>query len=78
MTPGVTPDTLDGISWTFFLELSNSLKEEKFDYIPGRRTLINKASGGHRPLTIAPPRDKIVQAGMKIILNNIFEPTLLE
>lgn len=78
MTPGVTPETLDGINWEWFLELSKSLKEEKFQFKPGRRILIDKASGGKRPLTIAPPRDKIVQAGIKIILNAIYEPTFLD
>lgn len=77
MTPfffGVSTDTLDGIDWSFFLNLSDKLTTEKFQFKAGRRIQIDKA----RPLTIASARDKIVQAGLKIILNSIFEPTFLE
>lgn len=51
------------------------LKEEKFEFSPGRRVYIPKESGGERPLTIAPPRDKVVQECIRIILETIFEPT---
>lgn len=78
MTPGINPETLDGLNWDWFVETSESLKQEKFAFKPGRRILMDKSSGGKRPLTIAPPRDKIVQAGMKIILNAIYEPVFLE
>jgi group II intron reverse transcriptase/maturase len=78
MTPGITPETLDGIDWPYFEDLSKSLKNESFYFKPGRRINIDKASGGKRPLTIAPPRDKIVQEAIKIILNSIFEPTFLD
>jgi group II intron reverse transcriptase/maturase len=33
-----------------------------------------KASGGEWPLTVAPPRDKVVQEVMRMILEAIFEP----
>ena len=36
-----------------------------------------KANGGLRPLTIASPRDKIVQQAIKMILEAIFEPIFL-
>ena len=69
MTPGITPETLDGINWKFFVDLSHSLKNESFNFKP------IKADGGKRPLTIG---DKIVQEAMKLILNSIFEPTFLD
>jgi retron-type reverse transcriptase len=41
--------------------------------------VIPKADGvSLRPLTIAPPRDKIVQEVMRMILEAIFEPTFSE
>jgi len=41
--------------------------------------MIPKADGiSMRPLTIAPPRDKIVQEVMRMILEAIFEPTFLD
>jgi group II intron reverse transcriptase/maturase len=77
MTPGITPTTLDGTSWETFCQISSSLKDESFQFKPSRRIHIPKASGGKRPLTIAPPRDKIVQEALRLLLNAIFEPTFL-
>ncbi len=79
MTPGISPSTLDGVSIEVFRKIIASLKNESFQFSPGRRVDIPKASGvGTRPLTIAPPRDKIVQEVMRMILEAIFEPTFLE
>jgi len=78
MTPGITPETLDGISSERIETLSERLRNESFEFSPGRRVQIPKPSGGTRPLTVAPPMDKIVQEAMRIILNAIFEPTFLD
>nr|AIB08376.1 hypothetical protein [Neoporphyra perforata] len=78
MTPGITTETLDGISFDVLKDISNSLLKESFRFKPGRRIQIPKPSGGERPLSIASPRDKIVQEAMRIILNAVFEPTFLE
>jgi hypothetical protein len=51
MTPGVTPETLDGMSKDVLKEISNRLSDESFQFNPGRRIIIPKASGGTRPLT---------------------------
>nr|CRX66588.1 putative reverse transcriptase protein [Axinella verrucosa] len=75
MTPGVVPETLDGVSYETVKEISDGLRNETFQFKPGRKTQIPKQSGGLRSLTIAPPRDKIVQEAMRILLNDIFEPT---
>jgi retron-type reverse transcriptase len=74
MTPGVTPETLDGISKSRIESLSQSLKDESFTFSPSRRVQIPKASGGFRPLSVAPPMDKIVQEAMKLVLESIYEP----
>jgi hypothetical protein len=78
MTPGITPETLDGISYEYFQELSEALRTQTFRFKPGRRIQIPKPSGGTRPLTIGSPRDKIVQEAIRIILNAIYEPIFLE
>lgn len=78
MTPGITPETLDGMSNEVLQEISYLLKSEKFQFSPGRRERIPKKSGGERPLTIAPSRDKLVQEGMRMILEAIYEPTFLD
>jgi retron-type reverse transcriptase len=52
------------------------MKDGNFQFKPGRRMQIPKpGKQGTRPLTIAPPRDKIVQEVMRMILEEIFEPT---
>lgn len=74
MTPGIVPGTLDGISYEFLADLSNRIKNEKFEFKPGRRIYIPKPQGGLRPLTIAPPKDKVVQESIRTILEVIYEP----
>jgi hypothetical protein len=78
MTPGINPTTLDGFSIDVIKEIIENIKTDKFQFGPGRRVLIPKSNGGQRPLTIASPRDKIVQEVMRMILEAIFEPTLSE
>lgn len=75
MTPGIDKITLDGMSMAVFGEIIKTMKDESFQFKPGKRVEIPKANGKTRPLTIAPPRDKIVQEVMRMILEIIFEPT---
>jgi hypothetical protein len=75
MTPGITPTTLDGMSMEVIEGIIEKLKDGSFKFSPGRRVMIPKASGGTRPLTITPPRDKLVQEVMRMLLEAIFEPT---
>lgn len=78
MTPGVTPETLDGISREKLENLSASLRSEKFSFTASRRIQIPKASGGKRPLSIASPMDKTVQEAMRLVLEAIYEPLFLD
>jgi group II intron reverse transcriptase/maturase len=75
MTPGINPTTLDGLSSEVMNKIILDLKNESFKFTPGKRVQIPKANGGQRPLTVAPPRDKLVQEVMRMILEVIFEPT---
>jgi Reverse transcriptase (RNA-dependent DNA polymerase)/Cytochrome C and Quinol oxidase polypeptide I len=75
MTPGVDSETLDGINSPYFEKLAKEIGSGSFKFKPARRIEIPKAKGGTRPLSIASPRDKIVQSAMKMILEAIFEPT---
>lgn len=74
MTPGITPEILDGISSEWFTETANLLRSGKFQFQPSRRIQIPKASGGTRPLSIGSPKDKVVQEAMRMILEAIYEP----
>lgn len=77
MTPGITPTTLDGISIEEINKIIDSLKNEKFQFTPGRRIHIPKKSGKLRPLTIGNPRDKLVQEIIRMVLEAIYEPLFL-
>jgi len=74
MTPGIKPDTLDEISPTVIDDIISRLKSEAFQFTPGRRLQIPKASGGTRPLTVGSPRDKLVQEIIRMVLEAIYEP----
>lgn len=74
MTPGVSPETLDGISRDKLENLAAKLKSEQFVFSPSRKVQIPKASGGTRTLSVASPMDKIVQEAMRLILESIYEP----
>ena len=76
MTPGLTSTTLDGFSIEVIREIIDKLRDDSFQFKPSRRVMIPKSSGeGEKPLTVAPPRDKIVQEVMRMILEVIFEPS---
>nr|AYE93218.1 hypothetical protein C0995_000097 [Termitomyces sp.]AYE93275.1 hypothetical protein C0995_000035 [Termitomyces sp.] len=86
MTPGIIPTTLDGMSDEVIMEIIESLKNETFKFHPAlgptlprggvvsTRIYNPKANGGQRALTIAPPRDKLVQDCIRMILEAIYEP----
>lgn len=77
MTKGPDSETLDGIDIKYFSNLEKALQTGRFQFRPARRIEIPKPGkpGEFRPLSIAPPRDKIVQQAMLFILEAIFEPT---
>ncbi len=84
MTPGIDKSTLDGISLEKTIRpIIEKIRSEQFQFSKGRRIYIPKASGsGMRPLTIAPPREKVVQEVIRMILDAIFDseegPTFME
>jgi group II intron reverse transcriptase/maturase len=71
----LSADTLDGIKTEWFYETSKSFRNGNFNFKPTRRTDIPKPNGKLRPLTIPSTKDKIVQEGMRFLLETIFEPT---
>lgn len=73
MTKSLDKEDLDGIRFTWFEEVSNSFRKGSFNFKPSRRTYIQKLDGKLRPITIPSLRDKIVQEGMRILLDAVFE-----
>jgi len=74
MTPGIKPQTLDGISIQWVEETIKAISAKTFNFQPGRRVMIPKSNGKLRPLTVAPPIDKIVPEVIRMVLEVIYEP----
>jgi retron-type reverse transcriptase len=79
MTPGITPTTLDGMSFEEIIGIINSLRNESFKFSAGRLKNIPKGVGlGSRPLVVGNPRDKLVQEVIRMVLEAIYEPLFHE
>lgn len=80
ITPGVDNLTLDGVSKEYFIKLSKDLSTGSFQFTPSRRVNIPKSNNpiDTRPLSVASPRDKIVQKSMELVISSVFEPSFLE
>jgi len=78
MTPSIVPETPDGVNLELLNSISNEIKNESFKFTHSRRTLIPKKDGKQRNLLIGPPRDKLVQEAIKLILTAIYEPVFLD
>lgn len=70
--------TMDGINLEFFHKLSINIPKGRFNFGPIRKIDIPKPQGGVRPLGIADSRDKIVQKGMAVILEELSEHRFLD
>lgn len=73
MTPGPDGTTLDGFSMQEIESIIGRMRDESFQFSRARRQHIPKEKGGTRPLGIAPPRDKVVQEVMRMILEAIYD-----
>lgn len=79
MTKGVDDVTLDGIDLKYLKKVQSELKGGKYKFNPARRIQIPKpGKKDTRPLTIASPREKIVQKAIQIIMERLYENKFLE
>src|SRR5712692_561397 len=74
MTPGSSPETVDGMSREKVNTLIQELRDERFRWTPVRRSYIPKKNGKKRPLGIPTWKDKLVQEVMRSLLEAYFEP----
>jgi group II intron reverse transcriptase/maturase len=73
-TPGVDGQTIDDITSKQITKLCRELAESRYQSQPVRRQYIPKRNGKLRPLGIPTSRDKVIQSGVALILNAIYEP----
>ena len=78
VTPGVTPETIDGMSLDRLKRLKNRICAESYTFNKVKLTYIPRPDGRLRPLGIPRANDKIVQEVLRIILDNIYEPVFSE
>ena len=72
------PKTFNGIDMIFFEKLAKKICNGSFRFGPIRKIDIPKPQGGTRPLGIADSRDKIVQKGIAVILEQLSEHKFIE
>jgi group II intron reverse transcriptase/maturase len=73
MTPGVTTETVDGMSVDKIKAIILSLRDGTFSWTPTKRVYIPKANGKERPLGLPTWTDKLVQEVIRSILEPYFE-----
>lgn len=75
MTPGVTAETVDGMSREKIETIIGLLRQERYRFAPARRVYIEKShSTKTRPLGIPVWSDKLVQEVARLILEAYYEP----
>ncbi|EFC78905.1 reverse transcriptase/maturase family protein [Parafrankia sp. EUN1f] len=75
MTPGVTQETVDGMSQARIGRIINAMRHERYRFRPVRRVHIPKKNGKTRPLGLPTWSDKLVGEVVRLLLEAYYEPT---
>lgn len=75
MTPGVTPETADGMSMEKIGAIIEAIRHERYRFSPVRRVYIRKKNGKLRPLGLPTWSDKLVGEVVRLLLEAYYEPT---
>src|SRR2546430_9235505 len=78
MTPGITEETVDGMSQEKIAKIIEAIRLERWQWKPVRRVEIPKRKGGKRPLGMPTWSDKVVQDVIRSILEAYYEPQFSE
>jgi hypothetical protein len=74
MTPGSTPEIVDGMSMAKIEKLIDDLRHERYRWTPVRRTYLAKKNGKLRGLGLPTWSDKLLQEVIRLILEAYYEP----
>jgi len=74
MTPGVTQETVDGMSLGKIGHIIDALRHERYRFEPVRRVYIPKRHGKRRPLGLPTWSDKLVSEVVRLLLVAYYEP----
>ena len=75
MTPGVTQETVDGMSLKRIGRIIDAMRCERYRFAPVRRVYIPKKSGTLRPLGLPSWSDKLVGEVVRLLVEAYYEPT---
>lgn len=75
MTPGVTSETVDGMSQRKIDRIIEAMRHERYRFRPVRRVYIPKKNGKTRPLGLPTWSDKLVGEVVRLLLEAYYEPT---
>jgi group II intron reverse transcriptase/maturase len=75
MTPGITEETVDGMSLAKIGTIIDALRQERYRWRPARRVYIEKPnSNKKRPLGLPTWSDKLLQEVIRLVLEAYYEP----
>ncbi len=74
MTPGVTGETVDGMSLAKIGAIIGALRAERYRWRPVKRVYIPKKNGKRRPLGLPTWSDKLVAEVVRLLLEAYYEP----
>src|ERR1700689_1397974 len=74
MTPGVTQETVDGMSQGKIGRIIDAVRHERYRFSPARRVWIPKKNGKLRPLGMPTWPDKLLGEVVRLLLEAYYEP----
>src|SRR5918997_2159218 len=73
MTPGVTRETVDGMSLVKIDKIIEALRAESYRWSPAARAYVPKKNGKLRPLGMPPWSDKLVAEVVRLLLEAYYD-----
>ena len=73
MTPGITGETVDGMSLEKIGAIINALRGERYRWAPVKRVYIPKKNGKKRPLGLPTWSDKVVAEVVRLLLEAYYD-----